>query len=219
MNETLNCPVCGEAGCAQCRWSLKTDVNTEWRYDCPRCGRFIILEFLTRELPGLSPHQRAVLSHRLRRQQRAGSAPPSILRSDLPQVDDPLPTPAEQADNLILWISRHQASSAESAKISVPEVSAWIGTAITRNDPSALKWLLDQDGVKSLVEGWARPGSQDYLFRLNLAGWQRYETLKHAQVESRKAFMAMQFGDADSIGWSMTVSNRRSKPQVLSYVC
>jgi hypothetical protein len=28
-----------------------------------------------------------------------------------------------------------------------------------------------------------------------MAGWQRYEALKHAQVESRTAFMATQFGD------------------------
>jgi hypothetical protein len=28
---------------------------------------------------------------------------------------------------------------------------------------------------------------------LTFEGWQRYEALKHAQVESRTAFMAMQF--------------------------
>jgi hypothetical protein len=84
MNETMNCPVCNEAGVARRRWSTKKDVSTEYCYDCPRCGSFIVSEFLTRDLPGLSLRQRDVLSHRLRRQQRAGSAPPSILRSDLP---------------------------------------------------------------------------------------------------------------------------------------
>jgi nucleoside 2-deoxyribosyltransferase len=30
-----------------------------------------------------------------------------------------------------------------------------------------------------------------------MAGWQRFEAIKRAQVESRTAFMAMQFGDKD----------------------
>lgn len=33
--------------------------------------------------------------------------------------------------------------------------------------------------------------------RLTFAGWQRYEALKRAEVESRKAFMAMEFGHAE----------------------
>jgi hypothetical protein len=39
--------------------------------------------------------------------------------------------------------------------------------------------------------------SENYGNPVNMAGWQRYETPKHAQVESRAAFMAMQFGDAE----------------------
>jgi hypothetical protein len=158
-----------------------------------------------REFPGLSNCQRAILSHRLRRQQRArGSEPPSTLRADdLPKIDDKLPSPAEQADNLILWISDHQPSLTEYVDVAVPEVSAWIGAEITpkTSTGSAWAWLLDQEAVKRLVE-W--PGySPNYYsvpashLRLSMAGWQRYDALKHAQVESRTAFMAMQFGDAE----------------------
>jgi hypothetical protein len=145
----------------------------------------------------LSSPQRGVLSHRLRRQQRAGSAPPSILKNNLPQVDDPLPTPAEQADSLILYIGDHQRSLTQYVDVAGPTVSAWIGAEITpkKNTDSPLTWLLDQEAVKRLVE-W--PGhSHNYNLRLNMAGWQRYQTLKHAQVKSRAAFMAMQFGDAE----------------------
>lgn len=46
MNETMNCPVCTEEGVARRRWSTKIDVNTEYHYDCPRCGHFIISDFL-----------------------------------------------------------------------------------------------------------------------------------------------------------------------------
>jgi hypothetical protein len=97
MNQTTNCPVCEKSDCSQQRWSSTADYFIEWRYDCPRCGHFILADVLKdAELPGLSHRQRAVLSHRLRRQQRAGSAPSSILRSDLPQIADSLPTPADR---------------------------------------------------------------------------------------------------------------------------
>jgi hypothetical protein len=141
----------------------------------------------------LSALQRGVLSHRLRRQQHAGSAPPSILRSDVPQVDDPLPTPTEQADNLILWLRDHQRSPAQQIEICEPEVSAWIGTAITPdNSDGGLAWLLRQPQMKLFVENNASYNGPDRL-SLTFEGWQRYEALKHAQVESRTAFMAMQF--------------------------
>jgi hypothetical protein len=194
MNETVNCPVCEEAGSSRRQWLSKTDPNPQWNYDCPRCGQFVVSDSLIHgDVAALSAKQRAVLSHRLRRQQRAGSAPPSILKNNLPQAHDPLPTPAEQADNLILWIGDHQPSPAKYANVPVSELSAWIGAAITPNNPvTTLVWLLEQDEVKRLVE------SQTFEdLRLNMAGWQRYEALKHAQVESRTAFMAMQFGDAE----------------------
>jgi hypothetical protein len=195
MNEAMNCPVCEEAGCSKTPRTKADPFGYERAYDCPRCGRFILSDFLNGDLVALSSGQRAILSHRLRRQQRAGSAPPSILKNNLPQLDDPLPAPAEQADNLILWIGDHQPLPAEYAEVPLSEVSAWIGAAITPNNPnSTLGWLLDQDEVKRLVETLNLSGE---LLRLNMAGWQRYETLKHAQVESRTAFMAMQFGDAD----------------------
>ena len=47
--------------------------------------------------------------------------------------------------------------------------------------------------MKSLVEDVENLGR---ILQLNMAGWQRYETLKHAQVKSRTAFMAMKF-DSD----------------------
>jgi nucleoside 2-deoxyribosyltransferase len=111
----------------------------------------------------------------------------------VPQVDDPLPTPTEQADNLILWLRDHQRSPAQQIEICEPEVSAWIGTAITPdNSDGGLAWLLRQPQMKLFVENNASYNGPDRL-SLTFEGWQRYEALKHAQVESRTAFMAMQF--------------------------
>jgi hypothetical protein len=53
---------------------------------------------------------------------------------------------------------------------------------------------------------------------LKFAGWQRYEALKHAQVESHTAFMAMQFGD-EELNRVVNDCSKPAVPQVLSYVC
>jgi hypothetical protein len=194
MSELVECPVCGEAGCSI---EPPSKANPwERMFDCQRCGGFILSDVLKDgQLPGLSSRQRSILSHRLRLMQRGGAPLPNVQESLLPKVDDRLPSPAEQADNLILWTGDNQPSAMEFAQVSVPEISALIGSAIpTQNVPgNALTWLLDQDAVKGIVE---RRGPQkcEYL-RLTMAGWERYEVLKRAVVESRRAFMAMQFGN------------------------
>jgi nucleoside 2-deoxyribosyltransferase len=74
-----------------------------------------------------------------------------------------------------------------------------LGAAIpTKKSPGcALTWLLSQDAVKNLVEGVGTGSPKTMQFRLYMAGWERYYALKRAQVKSRTAFMAMQFGDAE----------------------
>jgi hypothetical protein len=61
---------------------------------------------------------------------------------------------------------------------------------------SGLAWLLRQKEVNRLVENNASQSGPNWLL-LTFEGWQRYEELKHKMVESRKAFMAMKFGDGE----------------------
>ncbi|TAL81788.1 MAG: hypothetical protein EPN75_03585 [Beijerinckiaceae bacterium] len=111
------------------------------------------------------------------------------------RLDDALPTPAEQADRLILWIASHQSLSGEWVENSIAEIDAWIGAAIA--SPGVTQgWLLDEEDVKKFIEAQT-PVNARRKFRLTFAGWKHYETIKRAEVESRTAFMAMQFGDAE----------------------
>jgi len=108
-------------------------------------------------------------------------------------LDEPLPTPSEQLDNLILWLGKHQPSIAESTAISVPAVSAWIGVSLTPSSPEAgLDWLLNEETAKSLLEDRGDQSGKK-LLRLKMAGWNRYELLKRGQIESRRVLMAMKF--------------------------
>jgi hypothetical protein len=68
-----------------------------------------------------------------------------------------------------------------------------IGTAISPTSYE-LSWLLMQEEVTRLFEQRFNP-DEGMSFLLTFAGWQRYEDLKHAQVESHTAFMAMKFNE------------------------
>jgi hypothetical protein len=127
--------------------------------------------------------------------QRPDGTPVQIYEGELGifNLNDPLPSPAQQADSLILWIGYHQPSQAQELEIPGSEVSAWIGAPITSNfRDEGLSWLLEQKQIQMLVKEYDAINHPTRL-ALTFDGWQRYEALKHAQVESRTAFMAMQF--------------------------
>jgi nucleoside 2-deoxyribosyltransferase len=190
MNQVVDCPVCGQADCSKISLASKSKPFPVGPcYDCERCGSFILPDEYG-QLRDLTPLQRGVLSHRLRRMQRNNAPPPEVSESVLPKPEEPLPSPAEQADRLILWIGGHQPSPAQAIEMVRPEISAWIGTAITPNDARVLEWLLRQPQLKALVEMYAAS-----KLLLTFAGWRRYEELTRAEVESRTAFMAMKFDD------------------------
>jgi hypothetical protein len=88
---------------------------------------------------------------------------------------------------------RPSASQAQELEIPGSEVSAWVGSPITSNfRDEGLSWLLQQPKIQVFVKEHDAINGPARL-ALTFDGWQRYEALKHAQVESRTAFMAMQF--------------------------
>ena len=197
MNE---CPICFE------QLRAEPDRRTQFpnvAHDCPRCGQFVLRSDLSNGIGEYSTqHRRSVLSHRLRcifqPEQRFVFIGLSNLISM--QLDDPLPPPAEQADRLVVWIGDHQPSPAEVAKASLSATSAWIGAAITRYGPhDGLFWLLNQALIQTLVEVTSLE-REPAILRLKMAGWDRYERIKRAEVASRTAFMAMRFSDDELTG-------------------
>lgn len=192
------CPVCGESPCS---FQVTPVVHPGKLYSCRRCGQFILGGIFVDGLPAsiVTSHRRAALSHRLRAMQRNDGGFVLLNEDNLSTFhpDDPLPFPAEQADRMIMWIGNHQPSAAESAAVSVAAMEAWIGATIIPNSPGAgFGWLMSQDKMKALVE---QRGDQNGLvgLRLKMAGWERYEAIKRATIESRTAFMAMKFGDQE----------------------
>jgi nucleoside 2-deoxyribosyltransferase len=122
-----------------------------------------------------------------------------ITDNDLPTFwrDERLPTPRHQANNLILWIGRNQETHFKPASIDRSALAAWIGLPISLpNDSTGWVWLHSQLNDEKLYEAEIRQGHILDL-KLTMKGWEKYEQLKKAEIESRTAFMAMKFGQSD----------------------
>ncbi len=207
FGSTCECPICGTNVA-----SPKQSVGFAG-YDCPRCGRWsvsaessTIAEHLIRllgEWDSPASRRRSRISYLLRRQQPrlpSSSRWIELTTSDIKRVtetDEPLPSPSEQLDSLVLLVGDKQSSTGHSATLKPPSISAWIRAAITHPPSEAgLSWLLGQPTTKELIQQHGEQG-QDLLLRLTMQGWLRHEELKRLHVASRKVLMAMNFGDSE----------------------
>ncbi|MFZ1990415.1 MAG: hypothetical protein WAW96_11670, partial [Alphaproteobacteria bacterium] len=112
-------------------------------------------------------------------------------------LDRTPPNPQEQTNNLILWLGDSQASPDDEATEQLSTLAAILGAKITRNEGAAL-WLLTELSKTGIFE--LTDISDTFSAALTLGGWEAYEGLKHAQIVSRRAFMAMKFGEAELDG-------------------
>lgn len=107
-----------------------------------------------------------------------------------------LPTPAQQADNLISYIADNIKQMGKDIEIEYnslkgKQIQALIGS-VDRNNLVAL--LLELINNKLIVN--TRPQSQaSWRGSLTMAGWKRVEELKKVNKQSSQAFMAMKFDD------------------------
>lgn len=159
------------------------------RIDCPRCGQYSIAGTayvtLPQDLQG-DPKARAVLSHAIRRMQGSSSSPliTNALARQLLQSGS-LPSPAQQAEDLILWLGENTPAPGEAVELDDRPLTAIIGAL----NESGVEFILTELTNQELVVGEMLDGGVTLTFR----GWQRYEELQRGQSRSRKGFMAMSF--------------------------
>lgn len=195
-----NCPICD--------MPLRSEPDMGLIFDCERCGYFELgrqgapsdLRTILSDPPGApQPRRRANLSHRVRRRTRTGERHVFVPLAELEHwgLDDPIASPAEVLDRLVLWVGDHVASHAASVPANLQFLAGWLGLALdTPQRPDAgMNWLLNAPAVMDLVE--IKDRSAPLALRLTWSGWQRYEALKRQEADSFTAFMAMKFNVAE----------------------
>jgi hypothetical protein len=193
------CPVCriedkgvttSRAGCFQQAWS------------CPRCGSFVLGESLTTgttldQILGNDLNKRATLSHWIRtrhesmsRASSSGQLSTIILDRKMVQslITNPLPSIAEQKNKFILWVGDNSRPG-ESVPVNANLQQSVMG-AMT---PKGFLLVLGQLEKTGLLTPTVVGGPSDTA--LTYKGWEYYEELRRGTINSRTAFMAMQYNE------------------------
>ena len=200
----MKCVICNTDGHSPTIEPALPDTTT---FCCPRCGRYRLWHSLAPTIVELSTHQRSVLSHRIRRMQKDSQQAVWLVTDEIDQfrLDEQLPDIREALDNLILWIGNAQGDViGRRVHLDLNSSSAWIGLSLEETPEKFFGWLLQDPEVGGLVAHDAslsgvsvEPEILVASVWLTISGWARFEMLRRQQVDSRLAFMALQFGDAE----------------------
>jgi hypothetical protein len=191
----MRCPVCNFEGC-----NADSGVGDFSRYECVRCGIYALsgtaVSVLEEQLKA-DYRRRSIMSHVLRRSHNPNSSRVHIIASN--ELESfwkaRLPTPQQQADNLVLWLASAQLSAYWHVEESPPAIAAWIGMGLSgENDQQGWFWLREQMRDTALVNFMEIQPT--VRLQLTLAGWNKFEELSRSSRQSRTAFMAMKFDDA-----------------------
>src|SRR5262249_10281483 len=159
--------------------------------DCPRCGLFGLTDTAEAMLPSLLTDRRkaAILSHFIRAKQ--GQGPDTLLLNALLCrkiiENGTLPTPQEQAENLIRWLGANLPGPGEEVRIAFAQHGASIGTL----SPEGFHFVVQGLMNSGLLQGTRLSGPNPYQgweVTLTFAGWERFEELRRGTPSGRKAF-------------------------------
>jgi len=197
------CPVCNLDVGAFSPFPFK-GINC-YEVACKRCGVFSVGTRIESYLPHIlegDPRKIAVLSHWIRTKHESISADEAgrreVILLDGALVDGiikrPAPSPAEQADNIVRWLGENIEGPGERVRVAPSTHQAIMGAQTPNGFALVIRYLFDD---KTLIGDLCRgePGEANAM--LSFKGWGYYEELKRRAVDSRKAFMAMQYGETD----------------------
>ena len=179
-------------------------VNAKGSYDyaCNRCGNFTLTSTAAATVGNACDTvvKKAILSHAIQKRQ-AKEDRPVITSTQITEIleNGTIPAPQEQSESFILWLGDTFSELGLEIYIHPDFHQSIIGSV----SASAFNFV-----VSHLVDkGFLAADKQriideiGYMVALTFDGWEWYQSLKRGRSNSRKAFMAMKFGDAvlDSI--------------------
>jgi len=196
------CPICNSE--VQKREPLVTQTEVREHYDCSRCGDYYLnssTEMHIRCLVHRDNSKIAILSHWIRTKHEAnrpddrGGKKIITLNKELVDniIKNPPPSLAEQANNFVRWLG-DKTAPAEEIIVESNTHQAIMGA----KTPEEFHFVLSHLSDDGLIEAEPKRHAGIFLHEkvtLSFKGWEYYARLKRGAVESRKAFMAMQYNE------------------------
>jgi hypothetical protein len=198
MTTQFGCVVCNSSLC-----ELLSDTGDSVSFNCQVCGRFDVSSsaFKTSLSPQsyqLTPIQRAVLSHRIRQANDAGRETPLMTTYDVEDVaaNGRLPTPAQQATNILRFIGDHISASGRPLRALPQFLGATVGSPNRDFALRVTKQLQQAGYIMAFDCGNSQSPAEVMEIDLTLAGWAEYAKEQRGQTSGGYGFMALKFGDS-----------------------
>lgn len=142
--------------------------------------------------------QRAAISYAIRKIERHADRP--LVTTDFARsvaAADRLPGLEEQIENVVLYLGQTLDEPGATVTLTASSMRATIGCVAT----SSAGWVLKQAHEQGLVQGIPRETSNTQYQLLNatlsVRGWEFYKHLLAGGSRTKRAFMAMKFGDVE----------------------
>ena len=181
-SDDSRCPVCA----TPLRDGRRQDQGARAYFDCPRCGLFGLMRPAEFTLPSLltNPRRASVLSYAIRRTPPRGRDTTLFDAETCKKIieQDFLPTPQEQAENLIRWLGANLPGPGEIVRIDFAEHGAILGA----QSPDGFHFVVRGLIASGLLEGAHLLGPfQPSDVTLTFAGWEQFEELRRGTPSGR----------------------------------
>jgi hypothetical protein len=192
--DQYECPICGHGLQISAR-DVPGRIDAR-EFECAVCGRFRLTAPAEASLNTLLPrhhHNWLRLSHYVCWMRRDPEPPLIDVELLARLLERPLPDLAEQADKLVLWLGRTTLPGRTEQVRSSGRYEAIVGALTSEGLEFVVRHLSSQGLLEARVDshkdGWSAE------VRLSFAGWQYHTELTRGSKLSRRAFMAMQYGN------------------------
>ncbi len=199
MSNFVTCVVCRTRP-ETCRIIAKSGGSTA--FECSVCGDFSVSDSALRtvldpEMREIPPIVRAAISHRLREANEAGRPPPMLDTTRMKQLvaDARLPSPAQQATNIVRYFGDIVSKTGRSAPNPPPSFTASIGSPNREFALGILRQLVQRGLLIARTLAYQNTADEPDGIDLTLDGWGRYEAEKRGEVVGTTGFIALKFGD------------------------
>jgi DNA-binding MarR family transcriptional regulator len=187
MEMSGKCPICEEMYAESSPPKGRTTLNR-----CRRCGDFILTATARSTLEDLlkdRPNGQTLLSYTIRKMQ--GKEPPTLDYGTIKAIleNSRLPSLKEQENNLVLYLGTNR-NAGELFGMESIELIGVVGSI----NYSGLNFIINHLKQSGLVTVTKDSSDREYLM-LTMKGWERYEEIRRGNIDSKKAFMAMPFGN------------------------
>lgn len=190
MDERNVCPICKTKGAFQEAYPKGALYST----NCPRCGKFgISYEALSDFDLFDTPINRAIISYWIRSNQNKTII--ELTREKIQNIieNTNLPKPSDLLNNLLLWVGDNLNKISDETDVDFRHVVAVVGCIDVDDLDLVVNHLVEKGYIHNSLDYDGNTDTHKLHATMTFDGWDKFYELKTSSLNSKLAFMAMQY--------------------------